>query len=109
MLAPARQMPHLAMPKGISPDELVGHLTAIRHHGYPSPGIRPTSASLLPVMREQLTELLLFRQSQREAELWAELFMDLRRILQACDHDFQAHQFLHAQLGGMVTRHVLKL
>ena len=33
-------------------------------------------------MREQLTELYLFRQSQREAELWAELITD-PAILQA--------------------------
>jgi hypothetical protein len=67
-----------------------------------------TSASLLPVMREQLSELYLFRQSRHEADLWAELFMD-DAILQACDLDYEAHEFIHVRLGGEVTRHVLKL
>ena len=88
--------------------DLVDLFTRIRHNGHQFHVLSHTSASLLPVMREQLSELYLFRQSRHEAELWAELFMD-DGILAACVLDYEAHEFLHVRLGGKVKRHVLKL
>ena len=65
-----------------------------------------TSSSLLPVMREQLTELYLFRQSQREADGWAELFTN-DEIRQSTGLDYDAREFLHVRLGHPVRRGVL--
>jgi hypothetical protein len=59
-------------------------------------------------MAEQISELSLFRQSYHEAELWTELFMDAG-LMKACELNFEAHEFLHATLGGPVTRHVLRI
>lgn len=67
-----------------------------------------SGSSLLPVMREQLTELMLFRQSRREAEMWAEQFAD-DKILAACSLDFDRREFLHVRMGRTPTRHFLKL
>ncbi len=88
--------------------ELIDLFTRIRHNGHKFHVMAHTSGNLLPVMREQLIELYLFRQSYREAELWAELFMD-PAIMQACGLNFEGHEFLHAKLGGEVARHILRL
>lgn len=54
--------------------------------------------SLLPVMREQLTELFIFRQSRTEAEMWTEQFSD-ERIMVACELNFEEQEFLHVKMG----------
>jgi len=88
--------------------ELVDLFTRIGHRGHRLTVIGHGGANLLPRMREQLTELFLFRLARSEAEMWAELFTD-ERIMQACDLDFQRREFLHAKLGGDVRRCVLSL
>lgn len=58
-----------------------------------------SGASMLPVMREQLTELFLFRQSRNEAEKWAEQFADERIAQMACSLDFDRREYLHVRMG----------
>lgn len=65
-----------------------------------------SGAALLPVMREQLTELFLFRQSRNEAEKWIEQFAD-DRLIESCALDFSRREFLHVRMGETPTRHFL--
>lgn len=58
-----------------------------------------SGSSMLPVMREQLTELILFRQSKREGEMWAEQFADERIAVMACALDFDRREYLHVRIG----------
>lgn len=57
-----------------------------------------SGASMLPVMREQLTELFLFRQSRREAEMWAEQFAE-DGLLDACTLNPDRREFMHVRMG----------
>lgn len=66
-----------------------GHRLIVSGHGW---------ASLTRTMRQQITELYLFRQSPEEADEWARLLTD-RRILKACELDPIARQFLHVRMG----------
>lgn len=66
-----------------------GHRLIVTGHGW---------ASLTRTMREQLTELFLFRQSEDEAREWAGLLMD-RRILDACTLDPLRREVLHVRIG----------
>lgn len=62
---------------------MVHMFTSIRHKGHRTHVIGHTGASLLPVMREQLQTLYLFRQPRSAAEIWSELLSE-PEILQAC-------------------------
>ena len=83
--------------------EVIELFTRAGHNGYRVFVCGHTSASLLPVMREQLTELYLFRQSTREAEQWAELFAE-PRVLEACSLNYEAFEFMPIRLGGEPRR-----
>jgi GTPase SAR1 family protein len=76
-----------------------GHRLIISGHGW---------ATLTRTMRQQITELYLFRQSPEEAEEWARLLMD-RRILDACNLDHDKREFLHVRIGQTPRRRVLIL
>lgn len=80
--------------------------TCVGHRSHRLIVMGHSGSNLLPSMREQLTEVFLFRQSRKEAEIWAELFSD-ERIMEACDLDYSAHEFLHAKLGCPPGRHIL--
>lgn len=67
-----------------------------------------SGASLLPVMRWQLTEVFLFRCTQSEAEMWTEQFTD-ERIMQATQLDYTKREFLHARLGAFCNVRRLQL
>lgn len=67
-----------------------------------------TGKSLLPEMREQITEVFLFRQSTREAEMWCELFAD-DRLMKSTELVVSTRQFLHAKFGGSVEIQRLSL
>ncbi len=76
-----------------------GHRLIISGHGW---------ASLTRTMREQITELYLFRQSPKEAEEWSALLSD-PRILAACELDHDKREFLHVRIGKEPRRCVLNL
>lgn len=88
--------------------ELEELFTCVGHRSHRLWVLGHSGANLLPAMREQLTEIFLFRQSKSEAELWAELFAD-DRILEARTLEYDRREFLHARLGGDVRRCVLSL
>lgn len=69
-----------------------GHRLIVSGHGW---------ASLTRTMRQQVTELYLFRQSIEEAEEWAALLMD-RDIINACGLDHAKRQFMHVRIGEPV-------
>ena len=58
-----------------------------------------TAASLLPEMRDQITEIFVFRQSLAEAEKWADQFADPRVRELAMSLDYGAREFLHVRMG----------
>jgi molybdopterin-guanine dinucleotide biosynthesis protein len=71
-------------------------LLVIGHHGM----------NLLPIMREQLDTLYLFRQSHDAADLWAKTFTQ-DDLLAATR--LQQYEFLHTTLYGKVRKYRLTL
>lgn len=70
-----------------------------------------SGAALLPVMRDQITEIFLFRQSGNEAEMWAEKFGNVNIPKVACSLDYDRREFIHVRMGfnGMPVPRVLTL
>lgn len=58
-----------------------------------------TGAALLPVMRDQITEIFLFRQSRNEAEKWAEQFTNPHIVEVACSLNYDRREFIHVRMG----------
>lgn len=77
--------------------------TCVGHRSHRLTVMGHSGANLLPSMREQLTELFLFRQSKGEAETWADLFGD-DRVMQAMTLDYDAHEFIHVKMGSEPRR-----
>lgn len=81
--------------------------TRIRHRGHKLHVIGHTGSSLLPVQREQIQTLFLFRQPESAAKVWAELFGN-KKILEACS--LHQHEFLWCRFyEGTAERRTLKL
>lgn len=80
--------------------DLIPAFTRIRHnrHKLLIVGHRG-SVTLLPIMRDQMSSLYLFRQTDKACEVWAEQFVD-ERIYQATK--LKQYQFLWAELWGDV-------
>lgn len=74
-----------------------GHRLIITGHGF---------SSLLPTMRDQLTEVFLFRQHESEAKEWSKSFAD-SRVMQACELDFEKREFLFVRMGRAPERNFL--
>jgi hypothetical protein len=64
--------------------ELVPVFTSLRHRGHKLLVIGHHGADLLPVMREQLDTLYLFRQNLKSAKTWAEKLAD-ERVLESAN------------------------
>lgn len=75
--------------------------TRVRHRGHKVHVSGHSGTNLLPVMREQLSTLFLFRQSAKAAALWAEMLVD-ERILAATALD--EFEFLECQIFGNVRK-----
>lgn len=58
-----------------------------------------TRAALLPVMRDQITELFLFRQDEDEAKDWAKQFGNRQIVEAACALDYSRREFIHVRMG----------
>lgn len=80
--------------------------TRIRHRGHKLVVIGHSGANLLPVQRQQISTLFLFRQSPEGAALWAELYAD-RRIMAATA--LKRYEFLECHLFGTPTKRILSL
>ena len=65
--------------------------TRIRHNGHKLVVIGHDGSSLLPVMRQQLQTLALFRQSEDPAKDWAKLYGN-KKLLESCT--LGQHEFL---------------
>jgi len=61
--------------------ELIPVFTRIRHRGHKLLIVGHSGTNLLPIMREQIHFLHLFRQSPQAAAIWAETFADERIML----------------------------
>lgn len=80
--------------------------TRLRHRGHKLHVIGHSGASLLPVQREQLHTLFLFRQPKAAAEVWAALFTD-DQLLESCN--LEKYEFLWARLYQATRRTRLDL
>jgi len=58
--------------------DLIGVFTRIRHRGHKLCIVGHSGTNLLPIMRQQLHALYLFKQSAKACAIWAEDFMDER-------------------------------
>lgn len=80
--------------------------TRIRHRGHKLHVIGHNGTNLLPVQREQISTVYLFRQTEDGARLWADLFTD-KRILAATT--LARYEFLECHLFGDVRKRILTL
>jgi hypothetical protein len=69
--------------------------TRLRHHGHKLIVIGHSSADLLPVMRQSLDTLFLFRHSEKSAAVWSETFTN-KDILAASE--LRQYEFLFCRL-----------
>jgi len=75
--------------------ELVPAFTRIRHNHHKVIVIGHSGADLLPVMRQQLDQIYLFRQPKQSAEIWAETFCE-DGLLQATS--LQQYEFIKCDM-----------
>lgn len=81
--------------------------TRIRHCGHKLHVIGHDGSSLLPVQRQQLHTLFLFKQPKSAAKVWAELYGN-EKILESCT--LKQHEFLWCRFyEGTAERRTLKL
>lgn len=66
--------------------ELIPVFTSLRHKGHKLLVIGHHGSDLLPVMREQLDTLYLFRQNIKSAKAWSEKFAD-ERVMESINLD----------------------
>lgn len=85
---------------------LIPVFTALRHNHHHLVVIGHSGTDLLPVMREQLDELFLFRQPRKAAELWSDTFTDETLLAACCMNRFE---FLHARLYRSAQKKILKI
>lgn len=81
--------------------ELIPAFTRIRHRGHKLFVIGHRGDSLLPVMRDQISELYLFRQTEKSAQIWADQFTN-EDILQATQ--LEQYEFIRVELYGKIER-----
>ena len=75
--------------------ELVPAFTRIRHNHHKVIVIGHSGADLLPVMRQQIDQIYLFRQPKKAAEVWAETFCE-DGLLQATQ--LRQYEFIRCNL-----------
>lgn len=82
-------------------NEKIKFFTRIRHKGHKIHVSGHSGTNLLPVMREQLSTVFLFRQSPRNCDMWFEMLMD-ERIFAAST--LKQYEFLECQLFGNIRK-----
>lgn len=80
--------------------------TRVRHRGHKVHVSGHSGMNLLPVMREQLSTLFLFRQSPRAAALWSEMLVDDRILAATSLGEFE---FLECRIFGDVRKLILTI
>lgn len=85
---------------------LVPLFTALRHRGHWLVVIGHSGMDLLPVMRQNLDEIFLFRQPASAAAVWCEVFAE--ESLMECT-ELKQFEFLHHQMFKKPLRQKLKL
>lgn len=75
--------------------ELVPVFTRLRHNDHRLIVVGHSGADLLPVMRQQIDTLYLFRQPGSAAKIWAETFAE-PKLFQSTE--LKQYEFLHCQL-----------
>lgn len=86
--------------------ELIPVFTRMRHLGHRFIVIGHSGVNLLPIMREQIDTLYLFRQNKKAAQVWAELFTQ-DELLNAMH--LNQYEFIHTKLYGKAKKQMLKL
>lgn len=86
--------------------KLIPVFTRLRHHKHKLLVIGHSGVNLLPIMREQLDTLYLFRQPERAAKVWAETFCQ-PELLQA--QQLQQYEFLFTSLYSTPKKTRLKI
>lgn len=81
--------------------EKIQFFTAIRHKHPAFYVLGHHYTALLPVMRDSLTEVYLFRQAQASAEKWADQLAD-REVIQSVD--LAQYEFLHKRAFRPISR-----
>jgi hypothetical protein len=76
--------------------ELIPVFTRIRHQGHKLFVIGHRGSSLLPIMRDQISTLFLFRQTKKACEIWAEQFVN-DQIFKAMELD--EYEFLWVEIS----------
>lgn len=86
--------------------DLIPVFTKIRHHRHHLMVIGHSGQDLLPVMRQQLTVVYLFRQPKSAAKTWAENFCDDGLLITT---ELQQYEFVYFYSYGKPRRMKLKL
>lgn len=86
--------------------KLIPAFTRMRHNEHSLMVIGHSGTDLLPVMRQQLTTVYLFRQPEMAAKIWANNFAE-QGLLQTTE--LQQYEFIHYQSYGKVSKRKLKL
>lgn len=86
--------------------ELIPMFTRLRHQRHHLMVIGHSGMDLLPVMRQQLTTVYLFRQPESAAKVWAENFA--QKDLLSC-MELQQYEFVHFESYGVPCKQKLKL
>jgi hypothetical protein len=76
-------------------EELVPAFTRIRHQGHKLFVIGHRGNSLLPIMRDQISTLFLFRQTEKAAAIWAEQFTNDDIMIAT---SLKQHEFIWVEL-----------
>lgn len=86
--------------------ELIPVFTRIRHQGHKVIIVGHSGGDLLPVMRQQIDTLFLFRQPPEAADIWRRLFSQ-EEIMRACK--LGRYEFLHAEIFSPVKINKLQI
>jgi|SRR5882757_2601916 len=86
--------------------KLIAVFTRLRHLKHKLLVIGHSGVNLLPIMREQLDTLYLFRQSERASKVWAETFCQ-KDLMQA--QELQQFEFFYTSLYSSPKKTKLKI
>lgn len=86
--------------------ELLPVFTRLRHNHHKLLVIGHSGMNLLPMMREQLDTLYLFRQPEQAAKVWSNIMAD--KAILACA-ELNQFEFLHCEIYKAPKRYKLKL
>lgn len=91
--------------------DLIGLFTKLRHRLHRLIVVGHSGMDLLPVMREQLTDLYLFRQSAKAAKIWAETMTEpkLSEAVSLQQYEFLRHKMFGKPVKMILSKDVLNV